>query len=212
MNRARRGLMLVFAAPSGAGKTTITRRLLDEDRAISLSVSATTRAPRPGEREGEHYFFKDEAAFKAMIAAGALLEHAQVFGNYYGTPAAPVHEALAAGRDVLFDIDWQGARQLTERARADVVSVFLLPPSIVALEARLRARGQDSEAVIARRMREAGAEMSHWAEFDYVLINDDLEETLRAVRAILTAERRRRIRQPELARFAAGLIAEAGEA
>ena len=192
----RRGVMLVFCAPSGAGKTTITRQLLEKDDRISLSVSATTRDARPGEEEGKHYFFKSVDAFKHMIADDELLEWAEVFGNYYGTPKAPVEKALSDGHDVLFDIDWQGARQLRDKGGADVVSVFILPPSSAELERRLRDRGQDADDVIMKRMAKAGAEISHWEEFDYVLINDDLERCLADVQHIVGAERIKRGRQP----------------
>ncbi|WP_430475852.1 guanylate kinase [Thalassospira lucentensis] len=204
----RRGVMLVFCAPSGAGKTTITRQLLEKDDRISLSVSATTREARPGEEEGTHYFFKSVDDFKHMIAEDALLEWAEVFGNYYGTPIAPVEKALSEGRDVLFDIDWQGARQLREKGGADVVSVFVLPPSSAELERRLRDRGQDADGVIMKRMAKAGAEISHWEEFDYVLINDDLERCLADVEHIIGAERMKRARQSVLPGFVKKLLTD----
>jgi guanylate kinase len=204
---ARRGLCLVVAAPSGAGKSTITRRLLAEDPGLHLSVSVTTRAPRPGEQEGVHYYFRDRAAFDEMVAQGALLEHAIVFGRGYGTPAAPVLEALRAGRDVLFDIDWQGFLQLRDRMREDVVSVFLLPPSLQVLEGRLHARSTDDPAEISKRMEASRTELSHWPDFDHVVLNDDLETALAGVRAVLHAGRLQRQRQYGLADFVARLMA-----
>lgn len=204
----RRGVMLVFCAPSGAGKTTITRQLLEKDDKISLSVSATTREARPGEEEGEHYFFKSVDDFKHMIANDELLEWAEVFGNYYGTPLAPVDKALSEGRDVLFDIDWQGARQLRDKGGEDAVSVFILPPSSGELERRLRDRGQDADDVIMKRMAKAGAEISHWEEFDYVLINDDLDRCIADVRHIIGAERIKRERQTGLPDFVKKLLTD----
>ncbi|MFH1804099.1 MAG: guanylate kinase [Pseudomonadota bacterium] len=200
--------MLVFCAPSGAGKTTITRQLLEKDDQISLSVSATTRAARPGEDEGVHYFFKSVEGFKHMIADDELLEWAEVYGNYYGTPRQPVEDALSSGHDVLFDIDWQGARQLREKAGDDVVSIFVLPPSSAELERRLRDRGQDEDDVIMKRMAKAGAEISHWAEFDYVLINDNLDRCLASVEHIIGAERLKRDRQQQLPAFVKKLLTE----
>ncbi len=191
----RRGLLFVLSSPSGAGKSTISRRLLDGNPQLSMSVSATTRPPRPGEIDGVHYQFVDHGRFEAMVAADAFLEHATVFGNRYGTPKAPVLEQLQAGHDVLFDIDWQGTQQLSESAESDIVRVFILPPSSTELERRLRGRAQDSEAVIAQRMSKANDEMSHWAEYDYVIVNDDLEASVTRVQSILTAERLRRRRQ-----------------
>ena len=205
---SRRGLMLVFCAPSGAGKTTITRQLLEKDHKISLSVSATTRESRPGYAEGTHYCFKSFDEFKHMIADDELLEWAEVFGNYYGTPMAPVEKALSKGHDVLFDIDWQGARQLREKGGDDVVSVFVLPPSSGELERRLRDRGQDADDVIMKRMAKAGAEISHWEEFDYVLINDDLERCLADVEHIIGAERVKRARQTGLPGFVKKLLTD----
>ena len=201
----RRGVCLVVAAPSGAGKSTITRALLAAEPALSLSVSATTRAPRPGEQDGVHYHFRTHSEFSAMAAAGAMLEWATVFGRSYGTPRAPVEEALADGRDVVFDIDWQGHLQLRAALPGDVVGVFILPPSLPDLHARLRARGSDSPAEIARRMAEAQSEMSHWAEFDHVLVNQDLADTTAGVRSVLHAARCTRARQPGLPAFVAGL-------
>ncbi len=197
----RRGVMFVLSSPSGAGKTTICKRLLAQDDALTLSVSATTRAPRPGEQEGVDYFFKTEDEFLDLERNGGMLEHARVFGNLYGTPRAPVEEALQGGHDVLFDIDWQGTQQLAERAREDLVSVFILPPSVADLEQRLRDRGQDDAETIKKRMNEAFQEMSHWAEYDYAVVNRDLEESVGAVSAILRAERLRRPRQTGLAEF-----------
>lgn len=197
----RRGLMLVLSSPSGAGKTTISRRLLYTEANLSLSISATTRPPRPGEEEGKDYFFVSDARFAEMVAKGELLEHAVVFGNNYGTPKAPVVAALESGRDVLFDIDWQGTQQLRESAREDLVSVFILPPSTVELERRLHARAQDSDEVVRGRMAKAADEMSHWAEYDYIIINENLENSVRQVEAILTAERLRRERRVGLRDF-----------
>jgi guanylate kinase len=208
MQVARRGLMLVLSSPSGAGKTTLSRMLLESDRAIDLSISVTTRPPRPGEVDGRDYHFIDRARFDAMIARSELLEWAQVFGNGYGTPRAPVEKALSLGRDVLFDIDWQGTQQLREKGRADLVSVFVLPPSIPDLEQRLRARAQDSPDVIHSRMAKAADEMSHWAEYDYVVINRRVADAFEDVRAILGAERLKRERQPGLSAFVRSLQAK----
>lgn len=192
----RRGLLFVLSSPSGAGKSTLTRRLLAEDPAVRLSVSATTRPPRSGEVDGRDYHFVTHEAFEAMIASGGMLEHARVFGHLYGTPRAPVEAAIAAGGDVLFDVDWQGAQQLrASDLGSSVVQVFILPPSIAELERRLRTRNADSEAVIARRMAEARDEISHWAEYDYVLVNDDLERCFARLCTILAAERMRWTRQ-----------------
>ena len=205
---ARRGLMLVLSSPSGAGKTTLSRKLLDEDNNVLLSVSVTTRKMRPGEKNGRDYDFIDRKRFDAMVDRDELLEWAEVFDNYYGTPKKPVIDALAAGRDVLFDIDWQGTQQLRERARTDLVSVFVLPPSIPELERRLRARAQDDYETIHRRMAKAADEMSHWAEYDYVVINRDLQQAFADVTAILAAERLKRERQPGLSDFVRGLQAK----
>ncbi|HZD25602.1 MAG TPA: guanylate kinase [Alphaproteobacteria bacterium] len=201
----RRGLMFVLSSPSGAGKTTLSRALLDEDPALSMSVSVTTRPPRPSEREGVDYSFVDRVEFNLMVNRQELLEHAKVFDHYYGTPAAPVEAALKQGRDVLFNIDWQGTQQLKQRARDDLVSVFILPPSTVELQRRLERRAQDSPEVVARRMAKAADEMSHWAEYDYVIVNDDPELALDQVRSILQAERLRRERQTGLIDFVKGL-------
>ncbi len=189
MRIGRRGLCFVVAAPSGAGKSTITRALLGSGHGLSLSVSVTTRAKRPDESEGVHYFFRSEDEFARMAAAGELLEHARVFGRGYGTPRAPVETALAEGRDVVFDIDWQGYRQVKAALPADTVGVFILPPSLAALEARLRGRAGDGEDEIARRMGQAKAEMSHAGEFDHVLVNDDLGDCIAATGAVLVAAR-----------------------
>jgi guanylate kinase len=201
----RRGLMLVLSSPSGAGKTTISRNLLKRDRNLTMSVSVTTRPKRPGEVEGQDYFFVDKTEFNIMVNKGELLEYAKVFGHYYGTPRTPVEKALGAGRDVLFDIDWQGTQQLKASARADLVSVFILPPSTAELEKRLKARAQDSAKVVAERMSKAADEMSHWAEYDYIIVNRDVTESVARVEAILAAERMRRDRQVGLSEFVKGL-------
>lgn len=204
----RRGLMLVLSSPSGAGKTTLSRRLLQTDPDIVMSVSATTRAPRPNEVEGQDYFFVSPAKFDEMAEAGEFLEHASVFGNKYGTPRGPVMAALEAGKDVLFDIDWQGTQQLKVQAREDLASVFVLPPSKAELERRLRIRAQDSEAVVRQRMAKASDELSHWAEYDYLLLNDDIQHAQGKLEEILRVERSRRARQPGLARFVQKLMRE----
>jgi guanylate kinase len=204
---ARRGLMLVLSSPSGAGKTTLSRKLL-VDPAVTLSISVTTRAPRPGELDGEHYHFIDRTRFDAMEKNGELLEWAEVHGHRYGTPSAPVERALAAGRDVLFDIDWQGTQQVREKARNDLVSVFVLPPSAPELERRLHTRAQDSDEVIRGRMAKAADEMSHWAEYDYVVVNRDVETAFADVRAILAAERLKRERQTGLSDFVRSVQSE----
>ena len=205
---ARRGLMLVLSSPSGAGKTTLSRRLLEQDKSVTLSVSVTTRKMRPGEVNGRDYTFIDRKHFDALIDKNELLEWAEVFDNYYGTPEKPVMDALAAGRDVLFDIDWQGTQQLREKARGDLVSVFILPPSVPELEQRLHKRAQDDYETIHRRMAKAADEMSHWAEYDYVVINRDLEHAFADVKAVLAAERLKRERQPGLSDFVRGLQAK----
>ncbi len=202
----RRGVLFVLSSPSGAGKTTISKMMLEADRDIALSVSATTRPPRPGEIDGVHYHFVDTEAFKKMAADGEFLEWAHVFGHRYGTPRAPVEEMLAAGKDVLFDIDWQGAQQLYQEAGPDVVRVFVLPPTMEELERRLRSRGTDSDEVITARMERAANEISHWDGYDYVLINDHVEGCFDEVRAILRAERLKRRRQIGLIGFARDLI------
>jgi guanylate kinase len=206
----RRGLLLVISSPSGAGKTTLARRLLAAEPALEMSVSVTTRAPRPGEVDGRDYHFVDQADFAKLRDEGRLLEWAEVFANRYGTPKEPVMEALAAGRDVLFDIDWQGARQLAEQARGDLATVFILPPSAAALSERLATRGQDTPEVIARRMAAAAAEISHWPEYDYVVVNEDVARAEASLRAILAAERARRQRQVGLNDFARALQAGLG--
>jgi guanylate kinase len=197
----RRGLMLVLSSPSGAGKTSITRAILAEDDNISMSISVTTRPQRTGEKEGVDYYFIDAERFEAMASGGELLEHANVFGNRYGTPRAPVDEALEAGRDVLFDIDWQGAKQIEESARNDLVKVFILPPSVAELEIRLKSRKRDPADVVAKRMALAMEEISHWSEYDYVVVNAVLDDAIAEVRAILTAERLDRRRQKGLREF-----------
>ncbi len=197
----RRGMMFVLSSPSGAGKTTLSRLLLARVDGLRMSVSCTTRPMRPGEVDGRDYTFIDKARFEAMAQAGEFLESATVFGNSYGTPRAPVDAALAAGEDILFDIDWQGTQQIRDRAPSDVVGVFILPPSVAALEQRLRGRAQDSDDVIRGRMSRADEEMSHYPEYDYVVVNSDVEETFEAVKAILQAERLRRERQTGLGDF-----------
>ncbi|MGE5538928.1 MAG: guanylate kinase [Gemmatimonas sp.] len=201
----RRGLMLVLSSPSGAGKTTISRELLQREPNLTMSVSATTRQKRPGEAEGIDYFFVDTTTFNLMVNRREFLEHAQVFGNYYGTPREPVERALSDGRDVLFDIDWQGTQQLFESAPHDVVKVFILPPSTRELEQRLHTRAQDSHDVVAKRMARAADEMSHWIEYDYVIVNRDIAASVASVQAILTAERLKRERQVGLGDFVKAL-------
>lgn len=198
----RRGLMLVLSSPSGAGKTTLSRALLETDADITMSVSATTRAPRPGETHGRDYYFLSTEDFGIMRNKGEFLEHAKVFGNYYGTPRAPVEAALAQGRDVLFDIDWQGTQQLEEAAHEDVVKVFILPPSAQDLEKRLNRRAQDPADVVAARMEKASDEISHYQEYDYIIINEDVEKSLAELRSILMAERLKRHRLTGLSNFA----------
>lgn len=204
---ARRGLMLVLSSPSGAGKTTLSRALLEADRNVVLSVSVTTRPPRPGEVDGRDYRFIEARQFEAMVDEGELLEWARVFDHNYGTPRRPVEAALAQGRDVLFDIDWQGTQQLRERARSDLVSIFVLPPSAEELERRLRSRAQDADQVIRSRMTKAADELSHWAEYDYVVLNNNFEQAFAEVTSILAAERLRRERQPGLSDFVRALQA-----
>jgi guanylate kinase len=200
--------MLVLSSPSGAGKSTLSRLLLGADRNVEMSVSVTTRKQRPGEVGGADYYFIDQMRFEAMVKEGALLEYAEVFGNWYGTPRAPVEMALKRGRDVLFDIDWQGTQQLSEKMRNDLVSVFVLPPSIPDLEQRLKTRAQDPDEVIGARMAKAADEMSHWAEYDYVVINRDLDQAFSDLRAILAAERLKRERQIGLSAFIRNLQSE----
>ncbi|MCZ8334876.1 MAG: guanylate kinase [Rhodobacteraceae bacterium] len=206
---ARKGLLLILSSPSGAGKSTLTRRLMGWDATMRFSVSATTRAPRPGEEDGREYFFRSRAEFEAMVDAGQMLEHAEVFGNRYGTPRGPVEANMREGCDTVFDIDWQGGQQIRNSALGrDVVSIFVLPPSIAELDRRLRGRGQDSDEVIAGRMAKSRDEISHWAEYDYVLVNDDLDATFARLTTILEAERLRRDRQPGLSEFVRGLNRE----
>jgi guanylate kinase len=200
--------MLVLSSPSGAGKTTLSRMLLKADRGVELSVSVTTRQKRRGEINGRDYHFIDRPRFDSMVKSGDLLEWAEVFNHCYGTPRQPVEKALRAGRDVLFDIDWQGTQQLSEKARDDLVSVFILPPSVIELERRLKRRAQDSKDVIKSRMAKAAEEMSHWPEYDYVVVNRDIDEAFGEVKAILGAERRKRERQAGLAEFVRGLQAK----
>ena len=198
---ARRGLMLVLSSPSGAGKTTLSRQLLSEFSDLTMSISVTTRPKRPGEKEGVDYFFVDKIEFDLMRNKRLLLEHAKVFDHYYGTPVGPVEKALTAGRDILFDIDWQGAQQLKQEKRDDLASIFILPPSTKELEQRLRSRAQDSDKVVAQRMSKAVDEISHWPEYDYVVVNHEIEKALAQVRAILIAERLKRTRQTYLVNF-----------
>ncbi|PTE14786.1 guanylate kinase [Pseudogemmobacter blasticus] len=206
---ARRGLLLILSSPSGAGKSTLAKKLMVWDTSLRFSVSATTRAPRPGEVDGREYYFKTRPDFEEMVRTGQMLEHAEVFGNFYGSPRAPVEQAMAEGRDTLFDIDWQGGQQIRNSGLGrDVVSVFILPPSIAELERRLRSRGQDSDEVIAGRMAKSQAEISHWAEYDYVLVNRDLDATFAQLVSIVEGERSRRDRQPDLADFVRGLNRE----
>ena len=199
MTMTRRGLLIILSSPSGAGKSTLARRLRDWDPDIQFSVSATTRAPRPGETDGREYHFVDEAAFKGQVTDNGMLEHAHVFGNFYGSPRAPVQAAIEAGQDVLFDIDWQGAQQIRNSALgAHTLSIFLLPPSIAELRTRLENRAQDDAETISKRMSKSWDEISHWGSYDYVLINDDLKATEERLKTIVTATRLRRSQQPEL--------------
>ena len=202
---SRRGLLLVMSSPSGAGKTTLSRKLLAGDRNITMSVSVTTRAPRPGEMDGKDYHFITKERFVQMRDRSDLLEWAEVFGNFYGTPRRPVEEALAKGRDVLFDIDWQGTQQLAQAMAEDLVRVFILPPSAEELQNRLIKRQQDSSSVVAKRMAEASREISHWPEYDYVVVNDEVEDSHSQIMAILTAERLRRRRRTGLTEFVRAL-------
>ncbi|MHC9237505.1 guanylate kinase [Pseudooceanicola sp. 502str34] len=205
----RRGLLIILSSPSGAGKSTLTKRLREWDPTLSFSVSATTRAPRSGEEHGREYFFHTKEEFQAMVTAGNMLEHAHVFGNLYGTPRAPVESAITAGHDVLFDVDWQGGQQIRNSALGkNALSIFILPPSIAELERRLVSRGQDSDEVIAKRMEKSADEISHWPEYDYVLINDDLDVTFDRLRTIVAAERLRLSQQPGVVDFTRALIDE----
>jgi guanylate kinase len=201
MEIKRRGLLLVMSSPSGAGKTTLSRKLLDADPGITMSVSVTTRSPRPGEVEGRDYFFISKERFADMRDRSELLEYAEVFGNFYGTPKKPVDQALAKGRDVLFDIDWQGTQQLAQAMEDDLVRLFILPPSAEILQDRLISRAQDTLTVVAKRMAEASREISHWPEYDYVIVNRDIDQSLVQVKSILMAERLRRRRQVGLTEF-----------
>jgi guanylate kinase len=210
---SRRGIMLVLSSPSGAGKTTLTRNLLEQENKddpgkLELSISVTTRKRRPSEIDGVHYYFVSKRRFEAMRDGGELLEWAEVHGNYYGTPRELVERALSDGRDVLFDIDWQGARQLYEKMRDDVISVFVLPPSAAELKSRLERRAEDTEEIITRRLRNAAEEIQHWNEYDYVLVNRDLDKSFARVRAILTAERLKRVQLPDLEGFVAQLLTD----
>lgn len=199
LNPERRGLLIILSSPSGAGKSTLARRLMDWDDTLSFSVSATTRPPRDGEEDGVHYRFLEEAAFKTLVNDGQMLEHAHVFGNFYGSPMAPVADAIEAGRDVLFDIDWQGAQQIrNSNLGKHTLSIFILPPSIPELKRRLEARAQDSDDVITKRMRKSWDEISRWDAYDYVIVNDDLDTTEARLKTIITAERLRREQQPGL--------------
>ncbi len=205
---ARRGLLLILSSPSGAGKSTLARRLMEWDPTLKFSVSATTRAPRAGEVDGREYYFRNRDAFESMVKSGDMLEHAEVFGNLYGSPKQPVVDAMENGRDVVFDIDWQGGQQIKQAMRDDVVSIFILPPSIADLEKRLRGRGQDSTAIIADRMAKSRSEISHWPEYDYVLVNQDLPAAFEELKSIVIAERLKRERQPDLTGFVRGLNQE----
>ena len=204
----RRGLLLILSSPSGAGKSTLSRKLMAWDSDLRFSVSATTRSPRSGEVDGREYYFRSRAEFESMVQDGQMLEHAEVFGNFYGSPRGPVEAAMSQGRDTLFDIDWQGGQQIKQAMRGDVVSIFILPPSIAELESRLRGRAQDSEEVIAQRMAKCQSEISHWMEYDYVIVNRDLDAAFGELVTIVQAERLRRDRQPHLAAFVRGLNQE----
>jgi guanylate kinase len=208
---ARRGIMFVVSSPSGAGKTTLTRNLLEQEENVSLSVSVTTRARRASEIDGVHYHFIPMRKFEIMRDSGELLEWAEVHGNFYGTPREPVEKALAEGRDVLFDIDWQGTQQLYRTMREDVVSVFVLPPTATELKARLERRAEDSDEIIARRLRSAAEEIPHWGEYDYVLVNRDLDKSFARLRAILTAERLKRVQKSDIENFVGTLLTDLKE-
>ena len=205
----RRGLLLILSSPSGAGKSTLAHRLMQWDPTLRFSISATTRQPRPGEEDGREYYFHPREAFEALVQSGEMLEHAEVFGNFYGSPKAPVEAAMREGRDTLFDIDWQGGQQIRNSSLGrDVVSIFILPPSIAELESRLRARAPDSDEVIKGRMEKSRDEISHWAEYDYVIINHDIDSAFNELMAILQAERLKRDRQPDLSDFVRNLNRE----
>lgn len=206
LKQNRRGLMIVLSSPSGAGKTTLTRQLLSENENMTMSVSATTRAPRPGEIDGKDYYFMSKTQFSDMVAEDDFLEHAKVFDNFYGTPRRPVEAALEGGQDVVFDIDWQGAQQLAEAASNDLVKIFILPPNMPELESRLRSRAQDSDSVIAKRMSKAETEISHWPEYDYVIVNEDIETAMGELRTIVATERMQRRRQFWLSGFVKTLV------
>lgn len=206
LKNQRRGLMIVLSSPSGAGKTTLTRKLLSENDDMAMSISATTRKPRPGEIDGKDYLFVTKDSFAEMIDDQAFLEHAKVFDHHYGTPRAPVEDALEQSQDVIFDIDWQGAQQLTQAAGDDLVRVFILPPNMRELEQRLRTRAQDSDEVIAKRMSKSESEISHWAEYDYVIVNEEIETSMIELRTIIAAERMKRRRQMWLGPFVKSLV------
>ncbi len=209
MSTNRRGLLIILSSPSGAGKSTLAKRLMKWDATLKFSVSATTRAPREGEVDGVDYHFLDEAAFKSMVSSGDMLEHAQVFGNYYGSPAGPVRGTIEKGEDVLFDVDWQGAQQISNSSLRDhVLSIFVLPPSIAELRRRLESRGQDSNEVISSRMSKSWDEISHWDGYDYVLVNDDLDASFEKLKTIIASERLRRAQQPDLLNIVRELQAE----
>jgi len=202
----RRGLCFVLSSPSGAGKTTISRKLLDADADLSISISCTTRAPRPGEVDGKDYFFVSKEKFRDMVNNNEFIEHAEVFGNFYGTPKTFVEGKLTEGKDIIFDIDWQGTDQLAQKLPHDVVSVFVLPPSMIELERRLRERNQDDDETVRKRMKKASREISHWDDYDYVIVNIDLNQALKDVKNILKAERLKRTRQPALEKFVQDLL------
>lgn len=207
--KTRRGLLVILSSPSGAGKSTLSRMLLDADKTLRFSVSATTRGPRPGEEEGREYYFKSRDAFEQMVTDGDMLEHAEVFGNFYGSPRGPVEDAVSAGRDILFDVDWQGGQQIRGSImQKDVVSIFILPPSLKELERRLKARNQDSAEVVEARMAQSRSEISHWEAYDYVLINDDLDVCFERLKTVLKAAHLRRDARPELMDHVSQLNAE----
>jgi guanylate kinase len=207
--KSRRGLLIILSSPSGAGKSTLSRMLLDWDDSLRFSISATTRDPRPGEVDSKDYYFKTNEEFAAMVAGGDMLEHATVFGNQYGSPRGPVEDAVSQGNDVIFDVDWQGGQQIGASAmKRDVVSIFILPPSIKELKRRLVARGQDSAEVIASRMSKSKGEISHWAEYEYLIVNDDLAQSFETLKSILTAERTKRVRRNDLMDHVTNLNAE----